>query len=213
LHSRANRTDRSGHWSFSLRSPESPDSLTIDDAEPETHGERLELLAVVRGLEAVPQPSRVTLVTPSSYVNRVLSGGLDEWRSSGWRWERHGEMVPVKNADLWRRVDRAMSIHQVHCCSPRDTAARQAIRPLHRTARDLDSTERDVERDRPGCFVARHQTRNLSPQPTQNCHSSNSKPWPYKALLAGMLFARRLKKRWVWLREEIIRLGDEDAYA
>ena len=83
LHSRTNRTDQSGHWSFSLRSPESPDSLTIEDAEPETHGERLELLAVVRGLEAVPQPSRVTLVTPSSYVNRVLSGGLDEWLSSG----------------------------------------------------------------------------------------------------------------------------------
>src|SRR5688572_16497386 len=140
LHSRANRTDQSGHWSFSLRSPESPDSLTIDDAEPETHGERLELLAVVRGLEAVPQPSRVTLVTPSSYVNRVLSGGLDEWRSSGWRWERHGEMVPVKNADLWRRVDRAMSFHQVQCCSPRDTAALQASRPLDRTARELDST-------------------------------------------------------------------------
>jgi hypothetical protein len=98
-----------------LESGDGSHSLKVEDDEPDTHGERLELLALVRGLEAVPQPARVTLVASSPYVNRVLNGGLDDWRSSDWQWERHGEMVPVKNADLWRRVDRALHFHSVEC--------------------------------------------------------------------------------------------------
>jgi hypothetical protein len=70
---------------------------------------------VVRGLEALEQPSRVTLVTPSKYVNRGITYGLPEWRSTGWQWEHFGEMVPVKNRDLWQRVDRALDIHRVEC--------------------------------------------------------------------------------------------------
>jgi ribonuclease HI len=115
LRARANRHDRTGRWCFMLESGDGSHSLKVEDDEPDTHGERLELLALVRGLEAVPQPARVTLVASSPYVNRVLNGGLDEWRSSDWQWERHGEMVPVKNADLWRRVDRALHFHSIDC--------------------------------------------------------------------------------------------------
>jgi ribonuclease HI len=100
-----------------LESGDGSHSLKVEDDEPDTQGERLELLALVRGLEAVPQPARVTVVATSPYVNRVLSGGLEEWRASDWQWERHGEMVPVKNADLWRRVDRALHFHSVDCRS------------------------------------------------------------------------------------------------
>ena len=91
------------------------DQLEAADDEPGLSCERLELLAVVRGLEALPQPARVTLVTPSKYVNRGLSCGLPEWRSNGWQWEHFGEMVPVKNRDLWQRVARALDYHQVEC--------------------------------------------------------------------------------------------------
>jgi RNase H-like protein len=59
----------------------------------------------------------VTLVTPSKYVNRGLAQGLPEWRHNGWQWEHFGEMVPVKNRDLWQRVDRALDYHQVQCRS------------------------------------------------------------------------------------------------
>ena len=41
--------------------------------------------------------------------------GLPEWRDNDWRWDLFGEMVPVKNRDLWQRIDRAMEIHQVEC--------------------------------------------------------------------------------------------------
>ena len=75
--------------------------------------ERLDLLAVVRGLEALDQPSRVTLVTASGYVHRGLRFGLPAWRQNGWQWERYGQMVPIKNRDLWQRVDRALEFHEV----------------------------------------------------------------------------------------------------
>jgi hypothetical protein len=85
------------------------------DEELETEEGRLALLAVVRGLEALEQPSRVTVVTPSRYVSRGFLFGLEEWRENGWRWERFGEMTAIKNRDLWQRIDRAMQYHQVEC--------------------------------------------------------------------------------------------------
>jgi ribonuclease HI len=77
--------------------------------------ERAALLAVVRGLEALEQPSRVTLVTTSRYVARGLQFGLSEWRETDYCWEHFGSVQPIRNADLWRRVDHAMQFHQISC--------------------------------------------------------------------------------------------------
>ncbi len=105
----------SGRWRFVLQSVEDNSRLEAQDNEEDMSAERLELLAVVRGLEALDQPSRVTLVTPSRYVSRGLRYGLEEWRANRWRWERYGRMVPIKNNDLWKRVDRALEYHDVEC--------------------------------------------------------------------------------------------------
>ena len=78
-------------------------------------GERLELLAVVRGLEALDQPSHVTLMTSQSVCPSRNIAGLGEWRENGWRWESFGRRVPVRNADLWRRIDRALDFHRIEC--------------------------------------------------------------------------------------------------
>jgi ribonuclease HI len=115
LFSESCRDDEQGQWRFVLQSIDGSQQLEAADAEPDVHGERLELLAVVRGLEALEQPSRVTLVTPSKYVNRGLSYGLQEWRANDWQWEHFGEMVPVKNRDLWQRIDRALGFHELEC--------------------------------------------------------------------------------------------------
>jgi ribonuclease HI len=115
LFSESCRKSSQGQWRFVLHSIDGSEQLEAADAEPDAQGERLELLAVVRGLEALEQPSRVTLVTPSKYVNRGLTYGLAEWRANGWQWEHFGEMVPIKNRDLWQRVDRALLYHRVEC--------------------------------------------------------------------------------------------------
>jgi ribonuclease HI len=104
-----------GQWRFLLQSVENESRFEAHDREPRMSSDRLELLAVVRGLEALDQPSRVTLVTPSQYVSRGLRFGMDEWRENRWRWENHGRMVPVKDNDLWERVDQAMKYHDVDC--------------------------------------------------------------------------------------------------
>jgi ribonuclease HI len=113
LFSDTNGRQQDGHWRFLLKSADGSAELEAADAEPETQGERLELLAVVRGLEALEQPSRVTLVTPSKYVHRGLLYGLEEWRTNGWSWEHFGQMVPVKNSDLWQRLDNALAYHDL----------------------------------------------------------------------------------------------------
>lgn len=123
-HGRAQKPT-SGKWRFVLQSVDGDGRFAAQDLERHMSSERLELLAVVRGLEALDQPSRVTLVTRSDYVTRGLRYGLEEWRANRWRWEYDGRMVPIKNHDLWRRVDEALKYHRVDCRVWRFDAAHQ----------------------------------------------------------------------------------------
>lgn len=104
-----------GKWRFVLERMDGSGQIEVADEEPGVFGERLQLLTVVRGLEALEQPSRVTLVTPSRYVGRGIRTSLATWRENDWQWERFGEWTPIKNRDLWKRVDRALLFHDVDC--------------------------------------------------------------------------------------------------
>jgi ribonuclease HI len=104
-----------GTWRFVLEPVGDGELFSAADSEEVECAERLELLAVVRGLEALDHPAKVTLVTKSRYVSRGLKRGLADWRTNGWHWERFGRVVPVRDHDLWRRVDRALNFHQVDC--------------------------------------------------------------------------------------------------
>src|SRR5688500_1447545 len=116
LFSSSNSTmGRTCRWQFVLESLDGTSRLVAADEEADAPSERGELLAVVRGLEALAQPSRVTLVTPSRYVSRGITRCLDDWRTAAWRWERFGRIEPIRDVDLWQRVDRAMSFHDVNC--------------------------------------------------------------------------------------------------
>ena len=119
LFAEAESNDTDGRWHFSLESNAGEPLVTATDVESFAPVSRLELLAVVRGLEALDQPSQVTLITRSAYVHRGIRFGLEEWRYTKWRWERFGRLVPVTNADLWQRLDQAMQIHSVKCRSLR----------------------------------------------------------------------------------------------
>jgi len=102
-------------WRFVLTRGATGERFEASDDEPAAHGERLELLAAVLGLEALDQPSRVTLSTASRFVYLGVMQGVQRWRADGWQWERFGELVPVKHRDLWQRMALALDIHQVEC--------------------------------------------------------------------------------------------------
>ncbi|MEO8269719.1 MAG: RNase H family protein, partial [Aureliella sp.] len=104
-----------GRWHFVLEQLDGPERLEAADSELSMNRERLALLSVVRGLEALEQPSQVTLVTTSRYVSRGLRYGLNTWRDSDYTWERFGEQRPVRNSDLWRRIDTALQFHGIKC--------------------------------------------------------------------------------------------------
>jgi ribonuclease HI len=122
-----------GRWRFVLESMDGQVHLEASDREPDVGGERLELLTVVRGLEAVDQPARVTLVTHSRYVARGLRFGLQQWRRTDWCWEHDGQMIPIKNQDLWQRLDHALNYHQVQCRWLRIDRPRSVAHPVAAT--------------------------------------------------------------------------------
>lgn len=115
----AGRPDNPCHWRFSLRTPDGRTVFAAEDEEPGVVGDRLELLTVVRGLESLDEPACVTLVNPSACVRQGMLYGLPEWRESEWRWECFGQMVPVKNTDLWQRLDHILEFHHVRCVQRR----------------------------------------------------------------------------------------------
>lgn len=105
----------SGRWQFVLRSDDGHDRLAAGDVEPGTEGDRLALLTLVRGLEALNCASQVTVVVGNRYVKEGIRAGLAQWKAADWCWERFGELVPIPHRDLWERLDRAMQFHRVAC--------------------------------------------------------------------------------------------------
>ncbi len=153
-----------GAWRFVLRLPGGETSLEAADEEPEATPQRLELLAVVRGLEALSQPSRVTLLTGSRYLRRGLDCGISQWRENDWQWERYGRMAPVKNSDLWQRLDRLLGIHELECKPTRMEKADDLAPPQPRIeSPSLKASGRAIRIDA-GHGAAKHQISNLKSQ-------------------------------------------------
>jgi len=78
--------------------------------EPETTNNRMELLAVIRALEALTRPCQVRLHTDSQYVQKGISEWIHGWKRNGWR---TSSKQPVKNADLWQRLDELAAGHDI----------------------------------------------------------------------------------------------------
>lgn len=102
-----------GGWAFVLRHPASGKEKEGVGAERETTNNRMELTAVIRGLESLNRPTRVELFTDSTYVGRGLSEWMAKWKKNGWRRREKGRWAEVKNEDLWRRLDELLQRHQV----------------------------------------------------------------------------------------------------
>ena len=82
----------------------------LSGGEAETTNNRMELLAAIAALEALERPSKITIVTDSAYVKNGLTGWITGWKRNGWK---TAAKKPVKNEDLWRRLDEAAARHDV----------------------------------------------------------------------------------------------------
>ncbi|MEM8958015.1 MAG: ribonuclease HI [Pseudomonadota bacterium] len=82
----------------------------LSGGEPHTTNNRMELLAAISSLETLERPSRLTLVTDSAYVKDGITKWLAGWKRNGWK---TAAKKPVKNDDLWKRLDAARSRHEV----------------------------------------------------------------------------------------------------
>lgn len=82
----------------------------LKGSEAHTTNNRMELMAAISALEALKKPCRVDLHTDSQYVQNGISSWINGWKRNGWR---TADKKPVKNEDLWRRLDEAARKHQV----------------------------------------------------------------------------------------------------
>jgi ribonuclease HI len=115
----------------------------IFGGEPLTTNNRMELMAAISALEALKRPARVELHTDSEYVKNGISAWIQGWKQRGWK---TADKKPVKNVELWQRLDAAQSRHQVrwhwlkghagHVENEQaDALARQGMQPFLRKAR------------------------------------------------------------------------------
>ncbi len=100
-----------GGWGALLRYGDTEKELWGGEAE--TTNNRMELMAAIRGLESLKRPCRVRLTTDSQYVMKGITEWMDNWKRRGWK---TAARKPVKNVDLWRRLDKALEPHEVEWC-------------------------------------------------------------------------------------------------
>ena len=98
-----------GGWGAILRFGERERELS--GAEPATTNNRMELMAAIAALETLKRPCTVHLTTDSNYVRDGVTKWIHGWKRNGWR---TADKKPVKNMELWQRLDAARANHEVH---------------------------------------------------------------------------------------------------
>ena len=97
-----------GGWGVLLRFDKKEKELWGGEAD--TTNNRMELTAVIRALEALKRPSRARVYTDSQYVQKGISEWVHDWKRRDWR---TADKKPVKNIDLWKRLDELAAQHQI----------------------------------------------------------------------------------------------------
>jgi ribonuclease HI len=119
----------------------------IKGGDPHTTNNRMELTAAIMALEALKRPCTVDLHTDSQYVRQGITSWIKSWKRNGWR---TADRKPVKNVDLWQRLDAALAHHKVlwhwvrghagHDLNERaDELAREAIKEMRAANTDSDA--------------------------------------------------------------------------
>jgi ribonuclease HI len=120
----------------------------IKGGDPHTTNNRMELTAAIMALEALKWPCTVEIYTDSQYVRQGITSWITSWKSNGWR---TADRKPVKNVDLWQRLDATLTQHKVrwhwvrghagHDLNERaDELAREAIKEMRAANTDSDAS-------------------------------------------------------------------------
>ena len=83
----------------------------LSGGDPQTTNNRMEMMAAIAALEALRRPSHVHLHTDSTYLKDGITKWIHSWKARGWR---TANKKPVKNVDLWQRLEAALESHEVH---------------------------------------------------------------------------------------------------
>lgn len=98
-----------GGWGFVMCHLKSGKELRESGGLPETTNNQMELTAVIEGLSRLKRPTKVEVVSDSTYVLNGLSSWMESWKKRGWR-RKEG---PVKNVEMWKKLDEFKQIHQL----------------------------------------------------------------------------------------------------
>jgi len=102
-----------GGWGALLQAREGAEVVrerALSGGAAATTNNRMELLAAISALESLSRPAAITIVTDSAYVKNGVTAWLHGWKRNGWK---TASKKPVKNEDLWRRLDAAQARHEV----------------------------------------------------------------------------------------------------
>lgn len=102
-----------GGWGVLMRAMAGGDVVKqreLQGGESDTTNNRMELMAAISALEALTRPTAITITTDSAYVKNGVTQWIHGWKRNGWR---TAAKKPVKNDDLWRRLDEAQARHDV----------------------------------------------------------------------------------------------------
>ena len=102
-----------GGWGVLLRAMEGDQVLKereLSGGQPNTTNNQMELMAAISALESLTRSSQITVVTDSQYVKNGVTSWIFGWKKNGWK---TAAKKPVKNAELWQRLDAAQARHDV----------------------------------------------------------------------------------------------------
>ena len=102
-----------GGWGVVLHAKEGDQVLkerTLSGGAANTTNNQMELMAAIMALETLERPSTLTVITDSTYVKNGVTGWIHGWKRNGWK---TAAKKPVKNAELWQRLDAAQARHHV----------------------------------------------------------------------------------------------------
>jgi len=102
-----------GGWAFILRHVTTGKTMEKTGATLQTTNNQMELQALIEGLQSLQRPTRVHVVTDSTYLKQGLTEWIQNWKRRGWKRKTSNGLKPVKNVEQWKQLDELTEIHQL----------------------------------------------------------------------------------------------------